>query len=115
VSTKNRQTYLKVLENFRDPKTGIIRMQDVREANRLMRSGIMGGKLKTKKAIETMRSKGMIRNAKDLTRIIKRSAVSRMGEAFTRRDDLGSGIRRAREKDPTPPNHDQGPSVLHRP
>lgn len=93
VSSANRDTYLDVLDNFKDMRTGVLSKQDVREANRVIRTGEAGNRQSTKRAIEMMRQKGLINSAKDLKTIVRRSAVRQINDLLLRPQD-GEPVRR---------------------
>lgn len=87
VSTKDRNAYLGALECFKSKRDGTLSVLGVKKMNRLMRTGEAGGDRAIKRAIDQMKEKGMIKDIKDVRKLVGKSAMRKMRQVMTKRPD----------------------------
>ncbi len=87
VSTKERSAYLGALECFKDRRDGTLSVSGMRKMNRLIRTGETGGDKDMARAVEQMKEKGMIKDIKDVRKLVGRDAVRKIKQAMTKRSE----------------------------
>ena len=106
VSTDNRRKIVNYLEYFKDPNTKILDIKAVREAQRLIRTGQAGTSQKTLQAIKTMKEKGLIKDVRDLTKYVPRSAFNKINDVLLKQNGQSSALNGSRGGGSSSPNKD---------
>lgn len=84
VSAKERKSYVGALECFKR-RDGSFNIIGLRKMNRLLRTGETGGDSEIKRAVQKMKEKGIIKENRDIRKVIGRHAMSRMKDAMMKR------------------------------
>ncbi len=87
VSTKERNAYLGALECFKSKRDGTLSVLGIKKMNRLMRTGELSGDRDIKRAVEQMKEKGIIKDIKDVRKLVGKSAMRKMRQVMTKRPD----------------------------
>lgn len=88
VSTKERNAYLGALECFKNKRDGMVSLRGVEKMNRLIRTGkILSGDRETQKAVDQMKESGMIKDIKDVRKLVGRSAIRKLRQAMSKRPE----------------------------
>jgi hypothetical protein len=109
VSTNEREAYLGALECFKG-RDGSLTIKGVRKMNRLLRTGETGGDREIIRAVNQMKEKGIIKETKDIRKLVGRSAVRKMREAITRKAQPLVSIREKLANSPRPGMDSHGSS-----